>query len=80
MSSSRTVPGVSLRCVLIRAFALVVLSGCESLRTWALDIADDGTGGVVHELDADLGHATARAWADPLILLLLICSVAVSLS
>ena len=34
----------------------------ESLfRTWALDVADDGAGGVVHELDADLGHATAGA-------------------
>jgi hypothetical protein len=32
-----------------------------SLRTWALDVADDGAGGVVHELDADLGHATAGA-------------------
>lgn len=30
-------------------------------RTWALDVADDGAGGVVHELDADLGHATAGA-------------------
>jgi hypothetical protein len=32
-----------------------------SVRTWALDVADDGAGGVVHELDADLGHATAGA-------------------
>jgi hypothetical protein len=32
-----------------------------SLRTWALDVADDRAGGVVHELDADLGHATAGA-------------------
>jgi hypothetical protein len=28
--------------------------------TWALDVADDAAGGVVHELDADLGHSTAR--------------------
>ena len=32
-----------------------------AVRTWALDVADDGAGGVVHELDADLGHATAGA-------------------
>ena len=29
----------------------------------ALDVADDGPRGVVHELDADLGDATARAGA-----------------
>lgn len=28
--------------------------------TRALDVADDGTGGVVHELDAHLGDATTR--------------------
>lgn len=33
------------------------------LANWALDVADDGAGGVVHELDADLGHATAGAGA-----------------
>lgn len=26
--------------------------------TWALDVADDGARGVVHELDADLGDTT----------------------
>lgn len=26
--------------------------------TWALDVTDDGTRGVVHELDADLGDTT----------------------
>jgi hypothetical protein len=40
--------------------SLMLASGC-SLHTWALDVADDGAGGVVHELDADLGHATAGA-------------------
>lgn len=30
-------------------------------RTRALDVADDATGGVVHELDADLGHTATRA-------------------
>jgi hypothetical protein len=29
--------------------------------TWALDVTDDGTGGVVHELDADLGDTTTGA-------------------
>ena len=27
-------------------------------RTWALDVADNATRGVVHELDADLGDTT----------------------
>ena len=29
-------------------------------RTWALDVADDGAGLVVHELYADLGDTTTR--------------------
>jgi len=28
-------------------------------RTGTLDVADDATGGVVHELDADLGHTSS---------------------
>lgn len=31
--------------------------------TRALDVADDGTGGVVHKLDAHLGDATTRTWS-----------------
>ena len=31
------------------------------LSHWALDVTDDGTGGVVHELDSDLGHTSSRA-------------------
>ena len=31
------------------------------VRTWALDVADDAAGCVVHKLDADLGHATTGA-------------------
>jgi len=30
---------------------------------WALDVTDDGTGSVVHELDADLGDTTTGAGA-----------------
>jgi hypothetical protein len=30
-------------------------------RTWALDVADDGTGLVVHELDTALSNTTAGA-------------------
>lgn len=30
------------------------------LRTRALDVPDDGTGRVVHELDADLGDTSTR--------------------
>lgn len=29
--------------------------------TWTLDVTDDGTGSVVHELDADLGDTTTGA-------------------
>lgn len=29
--------------------------------TWALNVTDDGTGSVVHELDADLGDTTTGA-------------------
>lgn len=34
----------------------------DGLRTWSLDVADDGTRSVVHELDADLGDTTAGAY------------------
>merc|ERR1712080_314219 len=57
MSSSRTVfPALASQSSRFFGFRL-------SHRTWALDVADDGAGGVVHELDADLGHATAGAGA-----------------
>ena len=32
--------------------------GRQRVRTWALDVADDGTGLVVHELDTALGDTT----------------------
>lgn len=32
----------------------------EQAHTWALDVTNDGTGGVVHELDPDLGDAATR--------------------
>lgn len=31
-------------------------------RTWALDVSDDRSGLVVHELDADLSHTTTRTY------------------
>ena len=34
-------------------------------RTWALDVADDGAGLVVHELNANLGDTTTRTWSLP---------------
>ena len=34
-----------------------------SLADWALDVADDGALGVVHELHADLGHVASAASA-----------------
>jgi hypothetical protein len=37
----------------------------QSVRTWALDVADDGTGLVVHELDTALGDTTTGACCDP---------------
>jgi len=38
----------------------IVFDGKEGL-TGSLDVTDDGTGLVVHELNADLGNTTARA-------------------
>ena len=35
--------------------------GRQRVRTWALDVADDGTGLVVHELDTALGDTTTGA-------------------
>jgi len=35
------------------------------VRTWALDVADDGTGLVVHELDAALSDTTTGACCYP---------------
>ena len=35
--------------------------GRQRVRTWALDVADDGTGLVVHELDAALSDTTTGA-------------------
>lgn len=52
MSSSRT--GYT------RQFS-ILFSDMRSALTWSLDVADDATGSVVHELDADLGHTTTRA-------------------
>lgn len=51
MSSSRT------GHVSILPFVVRLL---YSMRTWALDVADDTAGCVVHELYANLGHATTR--------------------
>jgi hypothetical protein len=42
--------------------------GRQRVRTWALDVADDGTGLVVHELDTALGDTTTGA-----------CNISVSL-
>jgi hypothetical protein len=35
--------------------------GRQRVRTWALDVADDGTGLVVHELDAALSDTATGA-------------------
>ena len=37
----------------------------QRVRTWALDVADDGTGLVVHELDTALGDTTTGACCNP---------------
>ncbi len=50
MSSSRT-----MMVRLARQMGVSILTG-------ALDVADDAAGGVIHELDANLGDASARAW------------------
>ena len=54
MSFSRTESPVSLDVLdLLRVI---------DFRTWALDVSDDASGGVVHELDADLGHTSTRTY------------------
>jgi hypothetical protein len=37
---------------------MIRIHRCLEIRTWALDVADDGTGGVVHELNSDLGNTS----------------------
>ena len=37
------------------------VSGAAIMPTWTLHVANDTTGGVVHELHSDLGHTSARA-------------------
>lgn len=39
--------------------------GRQRVRTWALDVADDGTGLVVHELDTALSDTTTGAYCYP---------------
>lgn len=34
----------------------------RNTRTWALDVADDASGGVVHELDTDLGNTSSGTY------------------
>lgn len=43
--------------------SLVRSSQCATVvsLTWSLDVADNATGGVVHELDADLANTSTRA-------------------
>lgn len=40
-------------------------SGQEEILTWALDVTDDGTGLVVHELDTALGDTTTGTYKRP---------------
>ena len=47
--------------------------GRQRVRTWALDVADDGSAGLVHELDADLDDTTARAGTAEDLSNLLVC-------
>lgn len=59
MSSSRTI-SVSVCALCSYAFrsvaGIAVFAGLY--RTWTLDVADDGAGGVVHELNTDLGNTS----------------------
>jgi hypothetical protein len=43
------------------SFAFVVENEGQVKRTWALDVADDGTGLVVHEFDTALSNTTTGA-------------------
>jgi hypothetical protein len=42
------------------SFASCARSG--EFRTWALDVADNASGGIVHELDSDLGNTSAGTY------------------
>jgi len=67
MSSSRTVnfmlaPAHST----ISLFNIFSAAGFESIRlhrTWALDVADNASGCVVHELNSDLSHTTTGTYS-----------------
>ena len=66
MSFSRTVEKVTtlVRPFVIRISHATLDVGFEglSMRTGTLDVADDRPALVVHELDADLGDTTTRAY------------------
>jgi hypothetical protein len=36
-------------------------AGWISYRTWALDVADNASRGIIHELDSDLGNSSTRS-------------------
>lgn len=59
MSSSRTI-SVSVCALCSYAFRSVagIAVYVGLYRTWSLDVADDGAGGVVHELNTDLGNTS----------------------
>lgn len=59
MSSSRTI-SVSVCALCSYAFRSVagIAVFAALYRTWTLDVADDGAGGVVHKLNTDLGNTS----------------------
>lgn len=64
MSSSRTVEREKLLVLARTSNSLSLSRGIlGARRTRALDVADDGAALVVHELDADLGDTTTRAYS-----------------
>ena len=76
-------PGLTLRLeqaedVVLADWLLLALCSCLChlwlcVRTGTLDVADDASGGVVHELDAALGNTTAGACPCQILLFIQLC-------
>lgn len=82
MSSSRT--AITLLAGLLpissRSFSLVNPPSLgmwkqDMIRTWALDVADNASGGIVHELDSDLGNTSTGSYIASVPILQLLLSI-----
>lgn len=56
-----TFPGIRLSSLVSSSLEPNSIQSGNQSHTWTLNVTDDATGSVVHELDADLGDTTAGA-------------------